>query len=134
MTVRVLGSGARSASRAVSQLEAEARSGVLVRAADPAALADLAQRAGWDADRHPDGATLVRGVSAPELGHQAFVSGLELHELQPIGSDLESMFFQLVSPEYVGHAPGSAPGSAPGPAQGMEPVQQPVATSKGDAR
>jgi ABC-2 type transport system ATP-binding protein len=103
----------------LAELEAEARAGVLVRAADPAALQALVQRSGWDADRHPDGGTLVRGVGAPEVGHHAFTAGLELHELQPIGSDLESMFFQLVSPEYVGHTPGAA-----------EPVQQPVVTSK----
>ncbi len=103
----------------LAELEAEARSGVLVRAADPAALASLVQRSQWDADLHPDGATLVRGVPAPEVGHHAFAAGLELHELQSIGSDLESMFFQLVSPEYVGHTPGAA-----------EPVQQAQVTNK----
>ncbi len=59
----------------LAELEAEARSGVLVRAADPAALASLVQRSRWDADLHPDGATLVRGVPAPEVGHHAFAAG-----------------------------------------------------------
>ncbi len=103
----------------LAELEAEARSGVMVRAADPVALSALAQRSGWDVDVHHDGAVLVRAVSAPEVGHHAFAAGLELHELHQVGSDLESMFFRLVSPEYVGHTPGSA-----------EPVQQPRTTTK----
>ena len=107
----------------LAELEAEARAGVLVRTADPAALGSLARRAGWDSDPGEDGGLLVRGVSAPEVGRAAFGAGLEVHELRPVGSDLESTFFRLVSPQYVGSTPGAA-----------EPVQQPVVTSKGVAR
>jgi len=103
----------------LAELEAEAKAGVLVRAADPAALGQLAERSGWSATPRPDGALVVSGLAAPAVGHELFAAGLEVHELQQVGSDLESRFFELVSPEYVGHAPGSA-----------EPVQQPLTTNK----
>ena len=36
-------------------------------------------------------------MDAPAIGHQAFVSGVELHELRTIRSDLEDIFFQLTN-------------------------------------
>jgi ABC-2 type transport system ATP-binding protein len=121
--VVVISQGRAVKQSTLAELEAEARAGVLVRAADPAALAALAERAGWDREPGEHGALLVRGTSAPEVGRAAFGAGVEVHELRPVGSDLESMFFRLVSPEYVGSTPGVA-----------VPVQQPVVTSKEGAR
>ena len=74
------------------------------------------QRSGWYADLHPDGATLVaRRARRPSSATTPSPPASSCTSCRPIGSDLESLFFQLVSPEYVGHAPGSA-----------EPVQQPM--------
>lgn len=106
----------------LAELEAEARAGVLVRVANPDGLARLAHDGAWDADPHPDGSLLVHGLSAPEVGARLFAAQLEVHELKAVGSDLESMFFQLVSPEYVGRT------TADGPLAPAAPVDQAATT------
>ncbi len=44
-----------------------------------------------------DGALLVTGVTAPQIGHAALTAGVELHELAPQRADLERVFLQLTS-------------------------------------
>jgi ABC-2 type transport system ATP-binding protein len=46
----------------------------------------------------PDPNTLrIRGLSAAEIGHLAFVAGVEVHELSVQRFDLEDLFFSLTS-------------------------------------
>ena len=46
----------------------------------------------------PDAATLrVRGLTLEQIGHLAFVGGVELHELSLQRFDLEELFFALTS-------------------------------------
>jgi ABC-2 type transport system ATP-binding protein len=71
---------------------------VIVRSPDPAALASAlhthlpppvyVEDAGW-------GALRVRGRHVAEVGHAAFVAGVELHELTAQRFDLEDLFFSL---------------------------------------
>ncbi len=99
----------------LAELEAEARAGIRVLAADPSTLLRLAEHQGWDAESGGDGALLVHERTAAEVGHAAFTAGVELHELTRVGSDLESMFFSLVSSDYTGKAPGASQGQVPPP-------------------
>ncbi len=98
----------------LAELEAEARAGIRVVAADPSALARLAQEQQWEAEAGEDGALLVHERSAADVGHAAFTSRVELHELVRVGSDLESMFFSLVASDYSGQVPGQGQVPAPG--------------------
>lgn len=72
---------------------------VVVRTPDPdRLLAALAPDAGGETDavtRRPDGAIVVSGRSAAEVGHLAFTAGCELHELTTGARDLERVFLEL---------------------------------------
>jgi ABC-2 type transport system ATP-binding protein len=45
----------------------------------------------------PDGALLVSGLDAAAVGHTAFTSSVELHELAGERADLEQVFLQLTA-------------------------------------
>lgn len=49
-----------------------------------------------------NGVATVAGITAAEAGAAAFASGLELHELTPIGESLESLFLHLTADEEEG--------------------------------
>ncbi len=73
------------------------RAQVVVRTPDPERLlaALAAEAADATVSRRPDGAVLVSGRSAEEIGHVAFVAGCELHELSAGAQDLERVFLEL---------------------------------------
>ncbi|GIF20699.1 ABC-2 type transport system ATP-binding protein [Actinoplanes tereljensis] len=78
-----------------SRDELLATSGTLVRAADPAALRDLLDRAGLDAAPATDGGVVVR-APAETIGRAAAEAGLVLLELRPAGpGGLEQLFLEL---------------------------------------
>ncbi len=66
---------------------------VLVRTPDPAAL--RAALDGVAVETLPTGLLRVPGRTAAEIGHVAFVAGVELHELTPEPGDLEKVFLDL---------------------------------------
>jgi ABC-2 type transport system ATP-binding protein len=73
---------------------------VLVRGPQLAQLDQLAielQNKAATVQRPSDGALRVTGLDAAEVGHLAFVSGVELHELTTERSDLEDVFLALTS-------------------------------------
>jgi ABC-2 type transport system ATP-binding protein len=43
----------------------------------------------------PDGSLVITGIRAAHVGHVAFASGCELHELTTSGQDLEQVFLEL---------------------------------------
>ena len=49
----------------------------------------------------------VRGISAAEVGHLAFIAGVELHELRAEKFDLEELFFSLTQGEYAAPQAGA---------------------------
>jgi ABC-2 type transport system ATP-binding protein len=58
------------------------------------------------------------GPEAAEVGHEAFVAGVELHELSAQQFDLEELFFALTggaAPPPAGTPYGPPPGAPPGP-------------------
>jgi ABC-2 type transport system ATP-binding protein len=67
----------------------------VVAATDPAALAGLAAREGWDAQPSPDGSVTVRGTPADGIGRAAFAAGVALTQLASQKAGLERAFFQL---------------------------------------
>jgi ABC-2 type transport system ATP-binding protein len=72
------------------------------------ALAD----AGLSGTTEPDGSLRVRADGLTQIGHLAFVHGVELHELKLEEFDLEQLFFTLTEGAHRG-ADLSAPGRTP---------------------
>ncbi len=64
-----------------------------------------------------DGALLVSGASLEEVGHLAFVNGVELSELTEEAGDLEDIFLELTSEADTTPAPGT-PDLTPTPVMG----------------
>jgi len=96
----------------LAQLEAMARPAVRVSSPDAAGLAALVEAHGWGPRTQFDSPTLatVFDLRAPEVGAAAFARGLELHELAPAGTSLESLFFELTADPGD---PASRPTDAP---------------------
>lgn len=72
----------------------------IVRAPEADRLARLITEAARDdgevhAAARPDGALVVTGMTAEQVGHLAFTEGCELHELTPDAADLEKVFLEL---------------------------------------
>lgn len=70
--------------------------GTRVRAAMPERLRLALTDAGHRVTEE-DGALIVEGVDSPVVGALAFASGLELHELTPLRTDLERAFLELTA-------------------------------------
>jgi ABC-2 type transport system ATP-binding protein len=98
---------------------------VVVRTPNPAPLLTALTTAGLAPAQPEAGVVRVQGISAPEVGHLAFVSGVELHELSVQGFGLEEVFFALTSVE--GAAPNGPTGTPPptGPPFGAQPPTGP---------
>lgn len=62
-------------------------------------IAKLKSHKDWNIREGDDGALIISGVSAAEVGHRAFVESVELHELREKIPDLEAMFLGLTSSE-----------------------------------
>ncbi|MGE3812057.1 MAG: ATP-binding cassette domain-containing protein [Candidatus Nanopelagicales bacterium] len=72
---------------------------VVVRTPSPQQLADAIAAHSPAAAVRPedDGSVTVEGLDPAEVGHVAFASGVELHELRRASSDLEQIFLSLTS-------------------------------------
>ena len=101
---------------------------VLVRAADEAGLRSALLAGGLTAEPAPDGGLMVRTPDVARVGELAFAGGIPVHELRPLASDLEDLFFRLTSaPENRNRNLGAPPsGEAPLP-------QAPVDVPEGGA-
>jgi ABC-2 type transport system ATP-binding protein len=99
--VVVVGRGRLIADTAMAALAERHRRDVLVRAADPAALATVL-RANGGAVQAEDGLA-VTGLDARRIGELAFAHGIALYELTPREASLEEAFMELTgdSREYV---------------------------------
>jgi len=94
---------------------------VVVRSPQPAALVEALRTAGRQPDQ-PDPRTVrVRGIDMAEVGHLAYVAGVELHELSTEKFDLEELFFTLTEGAYAGQAMQQPPPQAGFPPQGGAP-------------
>jgi ABC-2 type transport system ATP-binding protein len=77
---------------------------VVVRTPSPQQLADAiaAHSAAASVRPEDDGSISIEGLDPAEVGHVAFASGVELHELRRSTSDLEQIFLSLTSPTTPG--------------------------------
>jgi ABC-2 type transport system ATP-binding protein len=79
--------------------------GVVVRAADPAALAADLRTAGFHVERRDDGALVVPGAEPAAVGAVAAAGAHVLVDLRPVQRGLEDLFFQLTSASPEGDLP-----------------------------
>ncbi|WP_327092078.1 ATP-binding cassette domain-containing protein [Nonomuraea sp. NBC_01738] len=93
--VVAIGRGRLVADMAMSELAGRFRRGVLVRAADPAALEAALRAAGADV-LEEDGGLSVNGLDAARIGEVALAHGIALYELTPRAASLEEAFMELV--------------------------------------
>ena len=111
----------------LDQLRAQQRNRVLVQAGDPQALVNSLQAAGLTVEPLPDGRIAVTGSDSRSVAELALQAGVAVYGIQEEQVDLERLFFQLTSGQYVGaqQPPGGPPG--PGswaPPGGPNPYQQ----------
>jgi ABC-2 type transport system ATP-binding protein len=74
----------------------------VVRGPDLRGLQRALAEAGMSGSTEPDGSLRVRSDDLRRIGHLAFVSGVELHELSLEEFDLEQLFFTLTEGEHQG--------------------------------
>jgi len=74
-----------------------AGAGVLVRTPRPDVLRTALYREGLTAAEAPDGALVVDGADAAQVGEIAFAAGVPLHELAPRSTSLEEAFLALTT-------------------------------------
>lgn len=85
----------------LAALDARAGSSVLVDAPDRAALGAALAAAGLFPQQDPRGLR-VDGASATQVGHIAFVAGLELSGLSEVRASLEDVFLSLIAESTPG--------------------------------
>jgi ABC-2 type transport system ATP-binding protein len=96
--VVILNHGRLVQSGSIEELTAGSDS-VVVRTPNPSAMHQALTGQQVQVEQ-PDPATLrIRGLSVADVGHLAFVGGVELHELSMHRFDLEDLFFSLTSEE-----------------------------------
>ncbi len=135
----VIGRGRLIADQTVAQFVAQSsRRSVRVRTPSPGELAAALVRAGAGVETAPDGAQVVMGMAAADIGDLAAARGIALHELSPQSGSLEDAFMELTRESvefrtdesgptgtHVHGTPVAVPGTpaAPAPAApGAEPV------------
>src|SRR5690606_26094402 len=92
--VVVIGRGRLIADTAMTELIERFQRGVLVRAADRRALAEVLRANGATVREEGDGLS-VSGVDAARIGELALAHGIALHELTPRNASLEEAFMEL---------------------------------------
>lgn len=103
----------------IAELADPARASVHLRSPNAAALHQELIGRGAQVETLATDELAVRGMPIAEIGHLAFTSGAELHELRTATTDLEEIYFRLTAgqEEFKG-APAlssTRPGDPPGP-------------------
>lgn len=86
----------------LDELRAAQRSRVLVQAADSGKLVETLHEADLDVEYLPDGQLAITGSDARTVADLALQAGVALYGMQEERVDLEQLFFQLTSGQYVG--------------------------------
>jgi ABC-2 type transport system ATP-binding protein len=92
----------------LAEFTAGGRAALRVRAADPEALSRALGERGATVSHDEDGALLVEGVSAEDVGVLALSSGIALYELAPQRSSLEARFLEVMGEDDGGAGGGEA--------------------------
>jgi ABC-2 type transport system ATP-binding protein len=95
----------------IAELTAETDT-VLVRTPNAGPLVAALNSAGTQHQQPAPEVVQIRGLSLAQVGHLAFVAGVELHELSAQRFDLEQLYFALTD---AGAQPPSGPPGAAGP-------------------
>jgi ABC-2 type transport system ATP-binding protein len=92
----VIGRGRLIADTSVSDfVKGSGQARARVRAPRPEQLAGLLVSKGATVEPGPDGALVVSGLAAADIGDLAAAQGLALHELTPLQASLEEVFMEL---------------------------------------
>jgi ABC-2 type transport system ATP-binding protein len=114
--VIIVGAGRLVREASIEELRsgADGAGTVLVRSPDAARLAVVLRAQGSTVTEEDGGALAVPGTTTAEVGHRAFASGIELHELRSRTSGLEEIYFQLTAgrEQFAAPSPGTTPEGA----------------------
>ncbi|HEY7008832.1 MAG TPA: ATP-binding cassette domain-containing protein [Jatrophihabitantaceae bacterium] len=105
--VIVVGRGRLLADTSVTELTMHAAASVTVRTPSPARLVPALRNAGAGVETDDDGALVVTGLRASEVGDLAAQQGVVLHELTPQQASLEAAFLDLTRDSTQFRATGS---------------------------
>jgi ABC-2 type transport system ATP-binding protein len=105
--VIVVGRGRLLADTSVTELTMHAAASVTVRTPSPARLVPALRNAGAGVENDDDGALVVTGLRASEVGDLAAQQGVVLHELTPQQASLEAAFLDLTRDSTQFRATGS---------------------------
>ncbi|MBA3292929.1 MAG: ABC transporter ATP-binding protein [Geodermatophilaceae bacterium] len=101
----------------IAELADPARASVHLRSPNAAPLQQALIDAGAQVEMMRPGELTVRGMPIVAIGHLAFTSGVELHELRTANTDLEEIYFRLTAgqEEFKGapNVPAGTPGAGP---------------------
>ena len=116
----IIGGGKLVREGTIAELADPARASVHLRSPNAGTLHQELLDAGAQVETSSPEELTVRGMPIAAIGHLAFTSGVELHELRTATTDLEEIYFRLTAgqEEFKGasNAPDDAPGAAPIPA------------------
>lgn len=98
----------------LDQLRSAQRSRVLAQAADPNKLVSALQQAGLGVEYLQDGRLAISGSDSRSVADIALKAEVALYGMEEERVDLEQLFFQLTSGQYVGGQYQSQPPQGPG--------------------
>ncbi|MDQ3734932.1 MAG: ABC transporter ATP-binding protein [Actinomycetota bacterium] len=81
----------------IAELADPTKASVHVRSPNISALSEALTAAGGQVETLAPEEVAVRGVPMPAIGHLAFTTGVELHELRTAATDLEEIYFRLTA-------------------------------------
>lgn len=98
----------------LADLEALARPATRIVSPDSEGLSRLVDEAGWATSTRFDSpnAAIIYDRGPAEVGSNVFTRGLEVHELSPAGTSLESLFLELTSGPPTRTSPGLPPAAS----------------------
>ncbi|MGV1010131.1 MAG: ABC transporter ATP-binding protein [Dermatophilaceae bacterium] len=112
----IIANGRSVAQGPIASLQGEPS--VLVRTTDPELLGSALTAAGLLWDRTEPDALIVKTPDLATVGDLALRTGLPVHELRALASDLEDLFFRLTeAPEHVNRNLGPQTGMPAAPAE-----------------
>lgn len=101
----VIGRGRLIADCTVEEfIAANSQQTVRARTPQPDQLAKLVAAAGGAVSDHGDGALVITGLDATQVGDLAYDNAVRLHELSPLHASLEEAFMELTAASVQFHA------------------------------